>query len=195
MTELKFAELGMVVRAFGNAYIRESGGLIDWQNGWELRLQNYYERSKDKLKKEYTQNPSDVLDRHKVGAVMMNAIIHTEPLTPTGSAKLLPPRLSRINYRMAFLIGILIFRRYAGQDAIDAGDEAALKMHTAPFNQPLPINRDGTYEDQTVRALYEAHSNNKLDIFLLANILYLLDVYHRATFNQPPPEPVQSSVA
>lgn len=181
MTELKFDELRLFIETLGNGYIAKSGSTLNWAKNWASSLQNSYEPFKDRLKKAHTRNPQELLDRHKVGAAVLRSLCLVKPLVPAVSGPI-PPRYAHVNFRLAFHTAIHVVRRYAQQDAKEAGDSVAEAMHQALFILPNPINDDGTYEDQTVKGLYEATQAEALDAFLLANILYLLDMYHRAAW-------------
>ncbi|MBS4095329.1 MAG: hypothetical protein KGZ83_00650 [Sulfuricella sp.] len=181
MTEIKFSELIATIRNIGDAIIARSDNKVTWAANWETTLRGHYEPFKEKAKKENTRDPNELLDRHKVGACMMISILATRPLRTVDDSRP-TPRWETVNQRLSLYIGIFIFRRYGVEDAKDSGDKDALTMHTASFNMPFPINKDGSYEDQTVRALYEATMAQRLDVFILANLLFLLDTHHRATY-------------
>ena len=178
MTEIKFDELRKFIELLGNGYIEKSTNTIRWSEKWGFSLQNLYESYKDSLKQKHTRTPNELLDRHKVGAAILRSICITNPLVPTEPG-MIKPRWATVNYRLAFHTGIHIVRRYAKQDAADKKDSVAIRMHTDPFIQPTSINNDGGYEDQTVKGLYEASRAQTLDPFLIANMLYLLDMHHR----------------
>jgi hypothetical protein len=181
MTEIKFDELAATVRLLGDGYIKSSQGTLTWSDGWERSLQNSYEPYKAALKQNHTRNPGDVLDRHKVGAAILRSICLLGPLVPATPGPM-PPRFSQANFFIAFHVAIHVFRCYALQDARDAGDADAVAMHSAGFILPDPINDDGSYMEQTVKGLFEATKAETLDIFLVANMLYLLDMYHRSAW-------------
>lgn len=181
MTEIKFDELVSAIKVLGDGYIAKSRDSLTWAEGWQKSLQNSYEPYKDNLKKEHTRNPGDVLDRHKVGAAILRSICLLGPLVPKAPGQI-PPRFSQANFFVAFHTAIHVFRRYALMDAEDANDAEAVTMHTDGFLLPDPINDDGSYIEQTVKGLFEATKSETLDTFLVANMLYLLDMYHRAAW-------------
>ncbi|MDD5176713.1 MAG: hypothetical protein PHQ05_09855 [Sterolibacterium sp.] len=178
MTEIKFEQLRQSIEIIGNGFIGKSSACLRWAPKWDVSLQNLYETYKESLKQKYTRSPNELLDRHKVAAAVIRSICITNPLIATVPG-VIPPRFATVNYRLGYHTGIHIIRRYAEQDAIENKDEIFQRMHTDPFISPTPINNDGSYEDQTVKGLHEAARAQTLDPFLIANMLYLLDMYHR----------------
>lgn len=181
MTDEKFATLLSFVERLGNAYVSKSKSEIDWTPGWKDRLKQHYESSKAEAKT-HTRNANDLLDRHKVAALMMIAIIRSDPFQTLKPA--VSPRSSKARFWLAHIMGMQIVRRWILADIKYGTEKTPIEMHLSPLHVPSTMNGDGAYDEQTVRGLYQANKASRLDPFLLANILFMQDAFHRAAWKK-----------
>ncbi len=184
MTPEKFAEILKIVESLAKVQINCGNGEIDFHTGWKSRLEQHYYSARDDAKA-HTKATEKLLDRHKVAALMMIATIKSDPfekLVPVPSARNVHAR-----FWLAFSSGLVILRRWILADIKDGTDKSPPDMHTKQFIMPKTMNGDGDYDKQTVLGLYQAHMSGRLDPFLLANILFLIDAYHRLAWK--PKEP------
>lgn len=181
MTDQKFAELLSLAERIGNAQISKSNFEIDWKTGWKNRLKQHYESSKAEAKT-HTRNADDLLDRHKVAALMMIAIIRSDPFEMLKPA--VTPRNREARFWLAYAMGMVIVRRWILADIKDGIEKTPIEMHQGAIHVPSTMNGDGAYDQQTVRGLYQANKANRLDPFLLANILFMQDAFHRAVWKK-----------
>ena len=178
MTDQKFDELIALVRRIGSPHVDESGGAIVWSNGWEGRLKGHYQSARAEAKK-HAKCEKDLLDRHKVAALMMIAIVRAVPFD--NCQPHISPRFYHARFRLACVAGIAIFRHWIRAD-INAKQDSSQKEMLREHHFPEAMNGDGSYLEQTVRGLYQANAANRLDPFLVANILFMIDAYHRAVW-------------
>lgn len=120
------------------------------------------------------------IDRHKVAAAFLLAIIDAHPIT----AKPGMPRTTKLdvvaNFTLAFRTAINILRVFGSYKAKVDSDAAMQKIWASKTRFQYPPTRDGrNYHEHATLALYHAHQNNHtLNLPVISNWLFTLEQYH-----------------
>ena len=123
-----------------------------------------------------------VLDRHKVAACLVKAIIsvrllHYENINEDDNEVYLPTKASRVNEELAFVSGLQLLSMYIAADASDDKKEKILASLKKGFTFPPKITAENNYLDSTVRGLFYSNIMFGVNPILLANIFFLLESY------------------
>lgn len=118
-----------------------------------------------------------LIDRHKIGASFIMAIIEAEPLaikngaSPTHEGELLR------NEALAFRTAVRILAGFNKHEARQKGITAP--QWTSPIAYP-PTKDKKPYRHHAYRALYHARLQKKLNLPVLANWLFYIEQYNNA---------------
>lgn len=118
-----------------------------------------------------------VIDRHKVGAAFMLAILEVAPLRlkPGHSERLEGERLA--NARLAFQTAVRIIGAFARLEARKSNDDTSLTRWNCSVVYPRP--RDGKdFRHHAYRALHHSHRQGRLNLPLLATWLFTIEQYN-----------------
>lgn len=136
-------------------------------------------------KENYMRFPDGKIDRHKVAACYMIAIIMLKPMRVVGKIgdKAIPLAL---NETLAITVGFSLVRAFAIsaiREKVDMNEESA-NVLVAKFEDGIKIPDEslvnhGIYLDNYANELYFAASEGKVCILSLAHELYLLEVITR----------------
>lgn len=177
MDKEKYRELLVrVVQPIGDELCSASSQ-VNWISDWENRLYFAYETHRNSAHQRMKHTVVGIggrIDRHKVGAALMLAVLQCRPLTAvslTGTDEhecfeYIP------NEVLAFKTGLQMVVEFSRTKADKNHDVVRLNEISRSFQYP-PAD-DGDYREHAYKALYYAQS---LDIFILANLLFVLEAY------------------
>lgn len=120
------------------------------------------------------------IDRHKVAAAFLLAIIDAHPIT----AKPGMPRTTKLdvvaNFTLAFRTAINVLRVFGSHKAKIDADPVMQSVWGVKMGFIYPPTRDGRdYREHATLALYHAHQNNRaLNLPVISNWLFTLEQYH-----------------
>lgn len=141
-----------------------------------------YQRLKSHCKNTYMADSEKRLDRHKVAACYMMAILEANPL----SFKMEPEDgiLITINEHLAITVGLSILNAFiCANKQKNADDTVAGPLKDENFNDTkdliLPTTPHGNYRDIFAVELYFTRTERNYNILSLSNTLFLLDEYNK----------------
>ncbi len=118
-----------------------------------------------------------VIDRHKVGAAFILAILDVGPLKIRDGHQETLEGERLANAILAFRTAVRIVSSFARSQGRVAADAALSERWRRPVVFPVP--RDGkSYRHHSYRALHHAYRQKKLNLPLLANWLFTIEQYN-----------------
>ena len=145
-------------------------------SGTERKIYNNYENKRKQIRRFFMNLECKPMDRHKIGAVMMYAVLKASPIRVDKSIPNIPDELLMANEYLAF---------YAALSIIDSYRRDEFGIDTVECDLILPAtstdakddDAGATYINNTCKALYYIDDAENFDIFAYANILFLLEKY------------------
>lgn len=131
---------------------------------------NIFDQTYAEFKKKYMKDEVEYLDRHKVAAILIYAVIKT---------KIMEYRIkddNRVfldNYYLAFSTGMSYM-----QYEVNISNIGQNKPPINKFKFPDVLFGKKSYIQHIINMLYVADLENHLNLFELANILFLLEIYN-----------------
>lgn len=138
-----------------------------------------YQKQKTYLKLNYMENPNTHLDRHKIAACMLYAIVKVHPI-----------RIKRISIWKNYLNGkkftpeYLMLNEYLGLytafsivesfRAYEQSEENEVRFKRKGIVQPITANGED-YIYNTCLDLYLSRKKNKINVLTFANVFFLLE--------------------
>lgn len=164
----------------GQQLLQEFPG-FSWKSSDLQRVLERYKHFRDEAERLMTGAiPPDhllVIDRHKIGAAFILAILDVEPLKgpyPSPS-QLEGERL--INAILAFRTAVRIVGAFARLEARETSDSKMELKWKVPVK--FPVTNDGIhYKHHAYRALFHGHRQRKLNLPILAHWLFVIEQYH-----------------
>lgn len=123
-------------------------------------------------KNTYMANPNNILDRHKVSACYMLAILSASPLSFNMSYE--DDILITINEHLAITVGLSILRAFIETENLQKGEKGT--NHSDIF---LPYTDHGNYRDIFAVELYFTRKEKNYNMLSLSNTLFLLEQYNK----------------
>lgn len=159
------------------------------------KVHDYYEGKRSDIRKYFMNLETKPMDRHKIGAVIIYAILKSRLFEIKNRTKrTLPDQIIMANEYLAVYVALSIVESYKYDDYVDA-----LKKKD-PEAVPEPIDAEGdwhlvlpktfhesskeAYIHNMCKALYYIKDAENIDIFAYANILFLLEVYTNTINNK-----------
>lgn len=148
------------------------------------------------------RDPEMLIDRHKIVACLMLAILEAGPLQATAvkAGGNFQPIVRICNEVLAFQAGMQVLTRFTLEDELEKGSQDLCERLLEPMSYPLSTVKDESYLDQMYRALYhlrlqlqrqrspaesdgagsqQRHARFSADQFLLlANLVFMLEQYN-----------------
>ena len=144
------------------------------------RIYKEYQKQKSYLKINYMKNPNTHLDRHKIAACMMYAIVKVQPVSIKRTVivkkyfnkEKFPKKYSILNEYMAFYTALSIVESFR---CYENGIEVHRKKNERPgVCQPATTNGED-YIYNTCLDLYLSRKKNKINILTFSNVFFLLE--------------------
>lgn len=142
----------------------------------EKNIYKFYQEKRDYVRCNYMSKSIEVsLDRHKVAACMLYAILKAEPLKINRLVPGLPEKILMSNEYLAVHVAFNIIEMYK-LDELGMNSNYQLFV---PKTYNEQENKDNDYMCNMCRALYylKIDNINKFDILAYANIFFLLEKY------------------
>lgn len=130
------------------------------------------------FKQKYMRNDVVYLDRHKVAAILIYSVIKTRIMEYRTEDD---NNLFLENYYLAFSTG-LSYMQYEANLAYKGQNKPVISK----FQFPNVLCGNKSYKEHMISMLYASDVENNLNIFELANILFLLEInnINMSSFNQ-----------
>lgn len=159
--------------------VDENSVINERRNAGE-KIFNNYQKKRDFIKLNYMEldksgsDESIALDRHKVAACMVYAILKSCPLKIRMLTANLPEEVVMANEFLAFGVAVNIIEMYI--KAKNGGDDFAIKFPSTYYEGGNAKNR---YPSNVCKAWYYLKLDNieKFDIFGYANVFFLWERY------------------
>lgn len=120
-----------------------------------------------------------VLDRHKIGAAFMLAILEAEPLQLCDDQKPQCEGEHLANAVTAFRTAVRIIVGFARHQARKEGNQQMLARWNAPLTYPQPrMGVLGDFRHHAYRAIHHAHSQGALNLPVVAHWLFVIEQYN-----------------
>lgn len=142
-------------------------------------IYKHYQIKRDYIKDKYMQKTAEAaLDRHKVAACMMYAILKVRPIKVNRYIWRLPEKILLANEYLAFYVALNIIEMYKKDELKEKLNSKDVKYEIiAP--KTYHEGKDSTFESNTCRALYyiRLRGIERFDIFAYSSILFMLEKY------------------
>lgn len=139
-------------------------------------IYSHYQNKRDFVKDKYMKK-SEVaaLDRHKVAACMMYAILKTKPIMVNRFVPDLPEKALLANEYLAFFVALNIIEMYKK----DESEEKKPSEIVLPKTYHEDSEKNSDFLSNTCKALYyiRLQGIEKFDVFAYASVLFLLEKY------------------
>lgn len=145
----------------------------------DKKIFKYYQRKRDFIRYNYMSRKTPVaLDRHKVAACMVYAILKAYPLKINKWIANLPEKIVLANEYLAFYVALNLIEMYE----LDALKEKGIKKDyqiIVPKTYHEENNSQNTYESNLCKAWYYIKIDNieRFDVLGYANVFFLLQKY------------------
>ena len=139
----------------------------------------YYEKKRQYIKRYFMKDVCLPIDRHKIGAIMMYAILKSCPFKINKTKAQLPNQLLMANEYLAFYTALSIvdsFKLEYLRETDSSVLEYILHLPTT-YHDESTSESEEQYIDNVCKALYYIKDKNHFDIFAYADILFLIEKY------------------
>lgn len=140
----------------------------------KYKLWKVYLREFNALKR-LAREPACRLDRHKVSALMIKAILDVRPLDIKKKKQNTKPKVYLANEILAFGCALSILQSYILSDARSSGDSEKYAIFQDGFVFPQ-VNHSG-YVHCIVMNLYLNYGKRRFDVLAFSNILFMIENY------------------
>lgn len=135
----------------------------------EEKIWEAYEELNLSCKRDFMSSSVKKLDRHKIAACYIYAIVKTQPLSMK-TPELPENMVVTINEHLAITVGMSILHAYMKDNTTDI----------CPDGLVFPNAKHGKYRDDFALELYHTKKHNMYNILSLSNTLFLLEMYNSA---------------
>lgn len=164
----------------GREIVDRNVGKVEFDEKSKDRILNEYNKLRDYCKISYMRNPDGLLDRHKVCACLIIAIIKSSPLIDVANEGISEMK-TIYNENLAMSIGLSLLNNYIL--TANQHDKEYLKIFSEGFRFP-ETSRDTRYQELLCLMLHYDIGHNNYSILALANILFLIEEYTKATYKE-----------
>lgn len=131
-------------------------------------------------KHHYMKNSEKYIDRHKVGAAVMIAILKNSPIKKVGAIYYTDNSVDWcFNEHLAITAGLSVLVSFAKKDLNEnfAGAELNEKLSKLKNGIVFPKVKHGAYRENWAAELHYTHKNGNYNILALAHELFFLEHY------------------
>lgn len=146
----------------------------------KYRIYKCYQEKRDSVKNKYMQKADDVaLDRHKVAACMVYAILKVQPIKVNRFLWNLPEQKLLANEYLAFYVALNIIAMYKRDELREAKMEKEAADYEIIVPKTYHEGEGADFVSNTCRALYylRLRGLTGFDIFAYATIFFMLEKY------------------
>lgn len=144
------------------------------------KIWNNYVKFNCHCKNDYMQDKEKLLDRHKVTACYMYAILKTNPLICTVAFQNGDDSSILLNERLALCFGMTLLRALICDEIVHLTDADLKKKVSVVFENEIafPGVNHGDYKNNILSQLFHTKREANYNILGLAETLYLLEVFN-----------------
>lgn len=170
----------MVISPLLGAYEEKYSGITIDKYAKEIIWTEYY-RLNQLCKLYYMEEADGLLDRHKVCACYIYAIVKSQVMDCELAKTLRERRYLALNEQLAITAGLSLLRAYI-ESSIDANhelDDDKKKVFKTRISEGIkfPHTNHGTYRDNFASELHYTRESGYYNILSLSNTLFLLETY------------------
>lgn len=154
-------------------------GICEHPNTKDL-IRTNYEKFVRHCREEYMDNQEEPIDRHKVSACYIYAVLKSHVLSCCLSHETGDKTDIYVNERLALCLGMSILRAYVCSKAKQLKNEETKSTILELFKGELkfPKTNHGDYKQNLIQQLYYTRKENNYNILALANTMFMLEVYN-----------------
>lgn len=158
------------IKAKSEQIVNDNAGKVVFDSEAKERIFKEYSKLRDYTKISFMRNPDGLLDRHKVCACLILAIVKSKPLVYEDNDDNFGMKCI-FNENLAMTVGLSLLYNFIISS--DQNNENWLKKG---FCFPNTI-RDASYQELLCLMLYYDIKNNQYSILALSNILFMIEAY------------------
>lgn len=174
MDKAKYDEFyNVVIKGLVNDLLKidKDYNCLNFNDSKKYKVYRHYEIMRQRVRSSFMELESKPMDRHKIAATMMYAILKSNLIKISRARVKLPNQLFLANQYLAFYAAMNILDLYRLND-----NKNSKRIILPPLcNESVNIKDD--YVSMTCKALYYTKNINRFDLFSYANILFLLETY------------------
>lgn len=151
-------------------------------NDAQQKIWENYMLFKDKCRSCYMSNPNGLLDRHKVSACMIYAIIKSDVIYDSVPKKNTGRVYDALNEDLALTTGLSLLRAFiitAIEESKMSAEQKRLNLDKFINGLKYPKPFHGNYRENFLAELHYTRIEKNYNILSLAHSLYLLETYTR----------------
>ena len=142
------------------------------------KIYKEYQKQKNFIRYNYMEDINTHLDRHKIAACIMFAIVKVHPLK-IKKRTLLRRYLNKTPYEKRYVLLNEYLALYSALSVVESFRQDDIKNQRINFDRPgvcQPMTTNGeSYIHNTCLDLYFAKRHNKINILTFANVFFLLE--------------------
>lgn len=158
------------IKVMAERIVKDNVGKVVFDSEAKERIFNEYCKLRDYTKVSFMRNPDGLLDRHKVCACLILAIVKSKPMVYEDNDDNFGIR-SIYNENLAMTVGLSLLYNFI----VSANGNNANWLEKG-FCFPN-TERDATYQELLCLMLYYDIKNNQYSILALSNILFMIEAY------------------
>lgn len=158
------------IKAKSEEIVERNVGKVVFDTESKERIFREYTKLRDYTKISFMRNPDGLLDRHKVCACLIYAIVKSKPLVYDDSDNEMGMK-NIFNENLAMTVGLSLLYNF-----IISAEQDNSKWVKKGFEFPK-TERDATYQQLLCLMIYYDIKNNQYSILALSNILFMIEEY------------------
>lgn len=158
------------IKAKSEEIVEKNVGRVVFDTESKERIFREYTKLRDYTKISFMRNPDGLLDRHKVCACLIYAIVKSKPLVYDDSDNEIGMK-NIFNENLAMTVGLSLLYNF-----IVSAKQDNSKWIEKGFKFPK-TERDATYQELLCLMIYYDIKNNQYSILALSNILFMIEEY------------------
>lgn len=165
------------IKAKAEQIVNDNVGKVVFDIASKERIFKEYSKLRDYTKVSFMRNTDGLLDRHKVCACLILAIIKSKPLIYEENEDDFGMK-NIFNENLAMTVGLSLLYNF-----IISSDGNNVKWLQNGFCYP-ETTRDATYQEFLCLMLYYDVKNNQYSILAISNILFMIESYTKQCRNK-----------
>lgn len=161
----------------GKKIVDSNIGKVEFDERAKDRILKEYNKLRDYCKISYMRNPDGLLDRHKVCSCLIIAIIKSAPLIEN---QCVSEMKTIYNENLAMSVGLSLLKNYIV--TAHSQEKDYIEIFKDGFRFP-ETERDTRYQELLCLMLHYDVRNGNYSILAVADILFLIEEYTKATYS------------
>lgn len=162
----------------GKRIVDDNIGKVEFDEKSKVRILKEYNKLRDYTKISYMRNPDGLLDRHKVCACLIIAIVKSSPLINV-DINITPEMKPIYNENLAMSVGLSLLKYYI--ITAHSQEKKYKEIFKDGFRFPQ-TDLDTRYQELLCLMLHYDIEIGNYSILAIANILFLIEEYTKVTY-------------